>query len=95
MEQTIYRQEMGRGRLPEIANFMGTRIAVPINGRKVWISFAQYARFCLLLEWTDPAAPKHKGISCLVVDMRTPGITVRFAFDRRFAEYRGILRPPR
>lgn len=130
MEQTIYRQEMVRARLPEVANFMGIRIAGPtlihwgteeqkqryiptilngeeiwcqgysepgagsdiaslqtradeegddfvLNGQKVWTSYAQYARFCLLLARTDPAAPKHQGISCFVVDMHTPGITVR------------------
>ena len=130
MEQTIYRQEMVRARLPEVANFMGIRIAGPtlihwgteeqkqryiptiltgeeiwcqgysepgagsdiaslqtraveegddfvLNGQKVWTSYAQYARYCLLLARTDPAAPKHQGISCFVVDMHTPGITVR------------------
>ena len=129
-EQTIYRQEMVRARMPEVANLMGIRIAGPtlihwgteeqkrryipailsgeeiwcqgysepgagsdiaalqtravadgdgfvINGQKVWTSYAQYARYCLLLARTDPAAPKHKGISCFVVDMRTPGVTVR------------------
>jgi alkylation response protein AidB-like acyl-CoA dehydrogenase len=130
MEQTIYRQEMVRARVPEVANFMGIRIAGPtlihwgteeqkhryippilngdeiwcqgysepgagsdiaslqtraveagddfvINGQKVWTSYAQYARYCLLLARTDPTAPKHKGISCLIVDMQTPGITIR------------------
>ena len=130
MEQTIYRQEMVRARMPEVANFMGIRIAGPtlihwgteeqkrryiptilngeeiwcqgysepgagsdiaslqtraveegdhfvINGQKVWTSYAQYARYCLLLARTDPTAPKHKGISCFIVDMQTPGITVR------------------
>jgi len=130
MEQTIYRQEMVRARMPEVANFMGIRIAGPtlihwgtekqkqryiptilngdeiwcqgysepgagsdiaslqtraveegddfvINGQKVWTSYAQYARYCLLLARTDSDVPKHKGISCLVVDMRTSGITVR------------------
>jgi alkylation response protein AidB-like acyl-CoA dehydrogenase len=130
MEQTIYRQEMVRARLPEVANFMGIRIAGPtlihwgteeqkqryiptiltgeeiwcqgysepgagsdiaslqtraveegddfvLTGQKVWTSYAQYAHYCLLLARTDPAAPKHQGISCFVVDMRTPGITVR------------------
>jgi alkylation response protein AidB-like acyl-CoA dehydrogenase len=130
MEQTIYRQEMVRARMPEVANMMGIRIAGPtlihwgteeqkrryiptilngdeiwcqgysepgagsdiaslqtraseegddfvINGQKVWTSFAQFARYCLLLARTDQAAPKHKGISCFIVDMKTPGITVR------------------
>ena len=130
MEQTIYRQEMVRARFPEVANFMGIRIAGPtlmhwgteeqkqryiptiltgaeiwcqgysepgagsdlaslqtraveegddfvITGQKVWTSYAQYARYCLLLARTDATVPKHKGISCFIVDMRSPGITVR------------------
>jgi len=130
MEQTIYQQEMVRARAPEVANFMGIRIAGPtlihwgteeqkrryiphilsgdeiwcqgysepgagsdiaslqtravedgddfvVNGQKVWTTMAQHAHYCLLLVRTDPAAPKHKGLSCLLVDMRTPGITVR------------------
>lgn len=130
IEQTIYQQEMVRARAPEVANFMGIRIAGPtlihwgteaqkrrhiphilsgdeiwcqgysepgagsdiaslqtravedgddfvVNGQKVWTTMAQHAHYCLLLVRTDPAAPKHKGISCLLVDMQTPGITVR------------------
>lgn len=130
MEQTIYQQEMVRARVPEVANFMGIRIAGPtlihwgseeqkrryipnilngdeiwcqgysepgagsdiaalqtravedgddfvVNGQKVWTTMAQHAHYCLLLVRTDPAAPKHKGLSCLLVDMHTPGITVR------------------
>jgi len=49
-----------------------------INGQKVWTTYGQMADFGLFLVRTDPDAPKHKGISCLIVPMRnTPGLTVR------------------
>ncbi len=48
-----------------------------VNGQKVWTSGASYADFCFLFCRTDPDAPKHKGISILLVPMDTPGVTVR------------------
>jgi alkylation response protein AidB-like acyl-CoA dehydrogenase len=48
-----------------------------VNGQKMWTSGGQYADWCLLLARTDREVPKHKGISCLLVDMHSPGITVR------------------
>ena len=48
-----------------------------VNGQKVWTSGAQYADSIILLVRTDPNAPKHNGISCLLVDMKSPGVQVR------------------
>lgn len=48
-----------------------------VNGQKMWTSGAIYADWCLLLARTDPEAPKHRGISCFLVSMSSPGITVR------------------
>jgi len=48
-----------------------------INGQKVWSSGAQYADWIFMLVRSDPDAPKHKGISYMPVNMKTPGVTVR------------------
>ncbi len=61
---------------------LGTRAVLDgdvfrVSGQKVWTSNAHRSHWCILLVRTDPAAPKHAGLSCLLVDMRSPGVTVR------------------
>ncbi len=48
-----------------------------VNGQKIWTSFAHLADWGILVARTDPAKPKHKGLSFFLVDMKTPGITVK------------------
>lgn len=48
-----------------------------INGQKVWTSGAHYSDFGILLVRTDPAVPKHKGLTMFYIDMKSPGIEVR------------------
>ncbi len=48
-----------------------------VNGQKIWTSNADTAQWMFCLVRTEPEAPKHDGISYLLIDMKTPGITVR------------------
>jgi alkylation response protein AidB-like acyl-CoA dehydrogenase len=48
-----------------------------INGQKIWTTAAQFAHWMFMLVRTDPEAPKHKGISYFVLDMKSPGVSVR------------------
>ncbi|TET16349.1 MAG: acyl-CoA dehydrogenase [Dehalococcoidia bacterium] len=48
-----------------------------ISGQKVWTSAAHRCSWCWLAVRTDPDAPKHKGISLFLVDLKTPGVTVK------------------
>ncbi|MGW7024366.1 acyl-CoA dehydrogenase family protein [Streptomyces decoyicus] len=61
-----------------------------VSGAKIWTSHAEVADWCELLVRTDPAAPKHRGISWLAMPMDAPGVTVRplrtLAGSAEFAE---------
>jgi hypothetical protein len=61
-----------------------------INGQKTWNSLGHMADWCQLYVRTDPTVKKHAGITCFLVDMRTPGIEARpittMAGDHTFAE---------
>jgi len=48
-----------------------------LSGQKTWVSWGQYARWCGVLARTEDTGPKHKGISMLIVDMRSTGVDVR------------------
>ncbi|KCB52495.1 acyl-CoA dehydrogenase, C-terminal domain protein [Bordetella hinzii 1277] len=47
-----------------------------LSGHKIWTSFADRAQWCFVLARTDPQAPRHKGLSFLLVDMGSPGVRV-------------------
>jgi alkylation response protein AidB-like acyl-CoA dehydrogenase len=52
-----------------------------VNGSKIWTSYAHAAEWMILLARTDQDAPKHKGISFFLLDMKTPGVSVRPLVD--------------
>jgi alkylation response protein AidB-like acyl-CoA dehydrogenase len=48
-----------------------------VSGQKIWTSGAHHSDYCFCFVRTDPDAPKHKGISVVIVDMKAPGVTIR------------------
>jgi alkylation response protein AidB-like acyl-CoA dehydrogenase len=48
-----------------------------LTGQKVWTTYAQHADWCMVFCRTDPTSSRRNGISCLLVDMKSPGVTVR------------------
>jgi alkylation response protein AidB-like acyl-CoA dehydrogenase len=51
--------------------------AIAVTGQKIWTSFAQHADWCILVVRTNPEARRHDGLTFLLVDLRSPGITIR------------------
>lgn len=52
-----------------------------VNGQKIWTSAAHVCDYIWLVVRTDPQAPKHRGISCLMADLKVPGVTIRPLYD--------------
>ena len=71
-----------------------------VNGQKTWNSLGHFADWCQLYVRTDPNVPKHRGITCFLVDLRTAGIEARpiqtITGDRSFADlFLSDVRVPR
>ena len=77
-----------------------------VSGRKTWTSWGHFAKWCALLARTDAEAPKHKGISLLMVDMEAPGVRAapltqmtgdaefsEVAFDHVFVPHENLIGP--
>src|SRR5262245_21285738 len=65
-----------------------------VSGQKIWTSGAQHADFCFCFVRTDPDAPKHRGISVLIIDMKAPGVRVRplpDLTDRHHADFNEVF----
>jgi alkylation response protein AidB-like acyl-CoA dehydrogenase len=65
-----------------------------VNGQKVWTSGAHHADWCLCFVRTDPDVPKHKGISALLIDMKTPGVECRpfpDLSDQEFCDFNEVF----
>ena len=52
-----------------------------LNGTKIWTSFAHVSDWIFVIARTDPEAPKHKGLSFILADMKSPGITLQPLID--------------
>ena len=89
-ERARRRKRPGRPANP--ADLVGDKFVV--NGQKVWTSGAHDADYCFCFVRTDPDAPKHSGISVLVIDMRLPGIETRplaELTDRHHADFNEVF----
>lgn len=65
-----------------------------VSGQKIWTSGAHHADYCFCFVRTDPVAPKHRGISVLIIDMKAKGVTTRplpDLIDRERADFNEVF----